>query len=185
MSMRDGDSRGVRRGALLGAVLVSLGSAAFAQQGPGLGEPISAQDLAPWDISIQPDGSGLPPGSGDAAAGEKIFAAKCVVCHGEKGQGGPNDRLVGGQGTLRDLAQVRTLGSYWPYATTVFDYIRRAMPFQQPESLSDEEAYALTAYLLSLNGIIGKGDAMNARTLPKVQMPNRDGFVIAYPKLPN
>ena len=155
---------------------------AAAQQGPGLGQPISAADLAPWDISIQPTGAGLPAGSGTAATGAAIYAAKCIACHGEKGAGQPNDRLVGGQGTLTELAQVRTIGSFWPNATTVFDYIRRAMPFQAPESLTNDEVYALTAYLLALNGIIKEGDEMNARTLPRVRMPNRDGFVVMYPE---
>jgi cytochrome c len=155
---------------------------AVAQQGPGLGEPISAEDLAPWDISIQPNGDGLPAGSGTAAAGEQIYAVKCIACHGEKGAGQPNDRLVGGQGTLTQLQQVRTIGSFWPYASTVFDYIRRAMPFQAPESLTNDEVYALTAYLLAMNGIIDEDDEMSARTLARVRMPNRDGFILAYPE---
>lgn len=155
---------------------------AAAQQGPGLGQPISAADLAPWDISIQPDGAGLPAGSGTAAKGAEIYSVKCIACHGEKGAGQPNDRLVGGQGTLTELAQVRTIGSFWPNATTVFDYIRRAMPFQAPESLTNDEVYALTAYLLALNGIIKEGDEMNARALARVQMPNRNGFVVMYPE---
>jgi cytochrome c len=156
-------------------------SAAGAQQGPGLGVEVTATDLAPWDISIQPDGEGLPPGSGKAAAGAAIYAVKCIACHGEEGAGMPNDRLVGGQGTLTELVQVRTIGSFWPYASTVFDYIRRAMPFQAPQSLTDDEVYALTAYLLERNGIIDADDEMNARTLARVRMPNRDGFVLAYP----
>jgi cytochrome c len=155
---------------------------AAAQQGPGLGQPISAADLAPWDISIQPDGAGLPAGSGTAAKGAEIYSVKCIACHGEKGAGQPNDRLVGGQGTLTELTQVRTIGSFWPNATTVFDYIRRAMPFQAPESLTNDEVYALTAYLLALNGIIKEGDEMNARALARVQMPNRNGFVVMYPE---
>ena len=157
-------------------------SAAGAQTGPGLGVEVKAADYAAWDISIQPDGEGLPAGSGSAAQGATIYAAKCVACHGVEGAGQPNDRLVGGQGTLAQLAQVRTIGSYWPYASTVFDYIRRAMPFQAQESLSNDEVYALTAYLLLLNGIIDKGDVMNARTLARVRMPNRDGFILAYPQ---
>jgi S-disulfanyl-L-cysteine oxidoreductase SoxD len=168
--------------ALLAAVALLGGTHAFAQQGPGLGQPISAEDLAPWDINIQPDGAGLPPGSGTAATGAQIYSLKCVACHGDKGAGQPNDRLVGGQGTLTELAQVRTIGSFWPNATTVFDYIRRAMPFQAPESLTNDEVYALTAYLLSLNGIIDEDDEMNARTLARVRMPNRDGFVVRYPE---
>jgi cytochrome c len=165
------------------AAALALGAVrAGAQETPALGEPIAAADAAPWDISIQPDGSGLPPGSGTAADGERIYAAKCLACHGEKGAGQPNDRLVGGQGTLTQLAQTRTIGSFWPYASTVFDYIRRAMPFQSPQSLGNDEVYALTAYLLALNGIIDEDDEMNARTLARVRMPNRDGFILAYPE---
>jgi cytochrome c len=154
---------------------------AAAQDGPGLGAPITAEEYAAWDISIQPDGEGLPPGSGTPAAGAEVYAAKCLACHGEEGANGLNDRLVGGHGTLPSLQQVRTIGSFWPYASTVFDYIRRAMPFQAPQSLTDDEVYALTAYLLFKNGIIEEDDVMNARTLPRVEMPNRDGFVPAYP----
>jgi cytochrome c len=167
---------------VLTAAAAFLGANAAAQRSPGLGEPISAEDLAPWDLSIQPDGDGLPAGAGTAAAGAQIYAVKCIACHGEKGAGQPNDRLVGGHGTLTELAQVRTIGSFWPYASTVFDYIRRAMPFQAPQSLTNDEVYALTAYLLALNGIIDEDDEMNARTLARVRMPNRDGFVLAYPE---
>jgi mono/diheme cytochrome c family protein len=174
-------TRDVCTGALVVAVALLCVDAA-AQETPGLGEPISAADLAPWDISIQPDGTGLPEGSGAAAAGAQIYAVKCIACHGDKGAGQPNDALVGGHGTLTELAQVRTIGSFWPYASTVFDYIRRAMPFQAPESLTNDEVYALTAYLLALNGIIGEDDEMNARTLARVRMPNRDGFILAYPE---
>jgi cytochrome c len=147
---------------------------------PNLGRPASAAEIAGWDISIAPDGRGLPPGRGTPAEGTAVYAAKCQACHGERGAGGPNDRLVGGQRTLASEAPVRTIGSYWPYATTVFDYVRRAMPYQQPHSLTDDEAYAVTAYLLQLNGIIGAGDEMNARTLPAVRMPNVDNFVPVY-----
>jgi cytochrome c len=168
---------------VLGAALLVLAApAAEAQTGPGLGTPVSAEELAAWDISIQPNGDGLPAGSGSAKQGAEIYAAKCVACHGVDGQGQPNDRLVGGQGTLTDLAQIRTIGSFWPYATTVFDYIRRAMPFLTPQSLTNDEVYALTAYLLAENGIIDDNETMNARTLPRVRMPNRDGFILAYPE---
>ena len=167
---------------VLMAAAAVLGGHAVAQEGPGLGEPISADDLGPWDLSIQPDGTGLPAGSGTPAAGAEVYAAKCIACHGEKGAGQPNDQLVGGHGTLTELAQVRTIGSFWPYASTVFDYIRRAMPFQAPQSLTNDEVYALTAYLLALNGIIDEDEEMNARTLARVRMPNRDGFVLAYPE---
>jgi cytochrome c len=156
--------------------------ALFAQQGPSLGEPISAADLAAWDISVETDGTGLPPGSGDAAKGAGLYATACVACHGAGGVGKPNDALVGGQGTLTQLQQVRTLGSYWPYATTVFDYIRRAMPFHSPQSLSNDDVYSLTAYLLAENGIIDKNTTLDARVLANVKMPNRDGFIMAYPE---
>ena len=111
----------------------------------------------------------------------KIYQVKCVACHGPEGSGVINDRLVGGQGTLKAAAPVKTIGSYWPYATTLFDYIRRAMPYPEPHSLSDPDAFALTAYLLHLNGLIAADAVMDAKTLPKVQMPNRGNFVLAYP----
>jgi mono/diheme cytochrome c family protein len=151
-----------------------------AQEGPGLGVPATPEQVAGWDISIGPDGAGLPPGSGTARDGAEVYAAKCLACHGENGQGQLNDRLAGGHGTLTGPSPVKTVGSYWPYATTIFDYVRRAMPFNQPMSLTDNEVYALTAYLLSINGIIAETDVMNAETLPAVVMPNRDNFVWAY-----
>lgn len=152
----------------------------FAQEGPNLGIEATAEEVAGWAISIQPDGTGLPSGSGSAADGAAVYAAQCLACHGEEGVGGPNDRLVGGHGTLASDSPVRTVGSYWPYATTVFDYIRRSMPIIQPQSLSDDEVYAVTAYLLELNGIIDEGDVMNAETLPQVEMPNAGNFDWAY-----
>jgi cytochrome c len=157
--------------------LLALSSAAFAQS-PNLGKPITPEDLAAWDISIGPDGAGLPPGSGTAKQGEAVFAAKCQACHGEKGAGRPNDRLVGGQGSLPgDQPPVKTVGSYWPYATTMFDYVRRAMPYNESKTLSPDEIYAVAAYVLNLNGVIGDTDVINAQTLPGVKMPNRDGFI--------
>lgn len=180
MSSRNSERAVGVRWLVAGLVVAALQPAA-AQDGPGLGAPITAEQYAAWDISIQPDGEGLPPGSGTPAAGAEIYAAKCLACHGEEGANGLNDRLVGGHGTLTSLQQVRTIGSFWPYASTVFDYIRRAMPFQAPQSLTNDEVYALTAYLLFKNGIIDEDDVMNARTLPRVEMPNRDGFVPAYP----
>jgi S-disulfanyl-L-cysteine oxidoreductase SoxD len=158
--------------------LLALASPLFAQQSPNLGKPISQEDLASWDISIGPDGAGLPPGSGTVKQGEAVFAAKCQACHGEKGAGRPNDRLVGGEGSLPgDKPPIKTIGSYWPYATTLFDYIRRAMPFNESKSLTNDEIYGVVAYLLNLNGIIPEGETMNAQSLPKVTMPNHDGFI--------
>lgn len=152
-----------------------------APKGPGLGVPATAAQVESADISIGPDGAGLPPGSGTPSQGEAIFNSKCIACHGPQGSGTVNDRLVGGQGTFTSTAPVKTIGSYWPYATTVFDYVRRAMPYPEPHSLADPEVYALTAYLLSLNGIIAKDAVMDAVTLPKVQMPNRSNFIVFYP----
>ena len=160
------------------ALLFALASPLFAQQGPNLGKSISAEDLASWDISIGPDGAGLPAGSGTVKQGEDVFVAKCQACHGAKGAGQPNDRLVGGQGSLPgEKPAVKTVGSYWPYATTLFDYIRRAMPLYESKSLTNGEVYGVVAYLLNLNGVIAEGETMNAQTLPRVAMPNREGFV--------
>jgi cytochrome c len=152
-----------------------------APQGPGLGVPAPEALIASWDVSIPPDGTGLPDGSGTVAEGAQVFSTKCIACHGPEGAGSVNDRLVGGQGTLTSAAPVKTIGSYWPYATTLFDYVRRAMPYPTPHSLSDPEVYAVVAYLLNLNGVIPKDAAMNKTTLPQVQMPNRAGFERAYP----
>jgi cytochrome c len=152
-----------------------------AAEGPGLGVAATPAEIAAADLSIAPDGGGLPPGSGLARDGAGIYMANCLACHGLEGAGQPYDRLVGGRGTLREAKPVRTAGSYWPYATTLFDYIRRAMPYPQPHSLSADETYALTAYLLYLNGVVGENEAMNAQTLPRVVMPNRDNFISAYP----
>ena len=157
-----------------GAALLASGTS---QAGPDFGRPATADEVATWDISIPPDGRGLPPGSGTAKQGAAVYTAKCLACHGEKGVGKPADALVGGIGTLASAAPLKTVGSYWPYATTLFDYVRRAMPYDKPMSLSSDEVYAVSAYILSLNGIIPEDAAMDAGTLPKVKMPNRDGFV--------
>src|SRR3954470_6655652 len=153
-------------------------------ESPNLGKTASPEEIASWDISIGPAGAGLPPGSGTPQQGEQVYLAKCVACHGEKGAGKPNDQLVGGQGSLGPgQAPIKTIGSFWPYATTLFDYVRRAMPYNEPKSLTDDEAYAVSAYVLALNGIIGAGDVVDAQSLPKVKMPNRDGFV-PFPRVP-
>jgi cytochrome c len=162
-------------------LVLAVATSSVAQETPNLGRPATPAEIARWDISIPPDGTGLPPGSGTPEQGAVVYTQKCQSCHGEKGAGKPNDQLVGGQGTLASKSPVRTIGSYWPYATTVFDYVRRSMPYTQSQSLSNEEVYAVTAYLLHLNGIIGPQDAMNAQTLPQVKMPNRDNFLVVYP----
>lgn len=158
------------------AALVCVG-AAGAQEGPDLGTPATAEQIAGWDISVGPDGAGLPPGSGTPARGAEIFAVKCAACHGPQGEGTLNDRLVGGRDSIATDQAVKTVGSFWPYATTIFDYVRRAMPYLQPHSLTDDEAYALTAHLLHLNGIIGPDTVIDAQSLPAVEMPNHDNFV--------
>jgi cytochrome c len=170
----------MRKAVFTAGLVVLFVASAEAQQGPSLGVPATPEQIAGWDISIGPDGAGLPQGSGTASAGAAVYEAKCLACHGQDGVGRPNDPLAGGRGTLRDAAPVRTIGSYWPYATTVFDYVRRAMPYVQPHSLTADETYAVTAYLLAVNGVIGQSDVMNATTLPKVVMPNRDSFDSAY-----
>ncbi len=151
---------------------------------PGLGLPASKEDVARVFWSIFPDGENLPPGSGTAAEGKILFQLHCQVCHGPEGVGKPADRLVGGQGSLGTEMPMKTLGSYWPYATIVFNYIRRAMPYTAPMSLSNDDYYALTAYLLEINEIISSDEIVNAKTLPRVVMPNREGFVVSYPARP-
>ena|SRR5215467_2222447 len=162
----------MRRNLLIAAAFMFASSAAA--ETPGLGQSIKESDLALWDISISPDGAGLPPGSGTAAQGKAIFEQKCELCHGKEASGGRNGALV----STKD----RTVTNYVPNATTIFDFTRRAMPWPQPKSLTADETYAVTAYLLALAKIIGENDVMNAQTLPKVQMPNRDGFVSKYPE---
>jgi len=166
------------------AALLCAATAAAAAEPPKLGQAASPSDIAAWDISIAPDGAGLPPGQGTSAQGEAVYVSKCLACHGEKGAGKPNDVLVGGAGSLAaGQTPVKTVGSFWPYATTLFDYIRRAMPYHEPKSLTADEVYAVSAYILALNGIIGAGDVIDAQSLPKVKMPNRDGFV-PFPRVP-
>jgi cytochrome c553 len=165
--------------AACGLALAIVGGAAFAET-PNLGKPVSQSDLAEWDINILPDGTNLPPGSGKAAEGAKIFADKCALCHGDNGRGGIAARLVGGP-PKASLDGGKTIANYWPSATTLFDFIRRAMPFTQPRSLTDQEVYSLAAYLLAANKLIGEDDEINALTLPKVRMPNRDNFIVRFP----
>jgi cytochrome c len=130
-----------------------------------------------WDIDVRPDGTGLPQGSGTAAHGKDVYAQNCEACHGPNGQGGLKDRLVGGLGTLATDKPVKTVGSYWPYATTLFDYIRRAMPYPTPGALSTDDTYAVAAYILNLNGLLPDDGKLDNDSLPKIKMPNRDGFL--------
>jgi cytochrome c len=143
----------------------------------GVGRAPSPEEVKAWDISIPPDGSGLPDGSGTAAQGKEIYASKCAKCHGGQGQGGDEAALVGGQGSLRSAKPLKTVGSYWPYATTLFDYVNRAMPFKQPGTLTPNQVYAVVAHVLFLNGIVAENAVLDAKTLPQVKMPNRNGFV--------
>jgi cytochrome c len=160
----------------LTALLVLAGCAHSPAPPVGLGTPVTEPQLAAWNIDVDPDGHGLPPGSGTVAAGQAVYAARCAACHGPLGQNGIADRLVGGQGTLATKTPVRTIGSFWPYATTLYDYVRRAMPFDKPQSLSADETYAVTAYLLHLNGVLPADARLDAASLPQVQLPNRHGF---------
>jgi mono/diheme cytochrome c family protein len=148
-----------------------------------VGRTPTKEEIQAWDIAIGPDGKGLPAGQGTAKDGAPIFAAKCAVCHGVEGQGGAiGPRVVGGKAdteTLTTVRPVRTVGGYWPYATTVWDYINRAMPRSQSGTLTPNEVYALTAFILAKSNIIKEDDVLDAKTLPKVEMPNRNGFVPA------
>ena len=163
--------------ALLAACATQMTDTVVPTRGPNLGRAATAQEIRAADISIPPSGEGLPAGGGDAKQGASVYASKCQSCHGEKGMGKPADALVGGIGSLATPKPVRTVGSYWPYATTLFDYTRRAMPLLNPKSLTDDEVYAVSAYVLFVNGIIAENAQMNAHTLPQVKMPNRDGFL--------
>ena len=169
------------RRSLVTTIAMLAGIATAQDVGPGLGEPVAADELAAIDYTVLPNGDGLPPGSGTAREGKAVYDTNCLACHGEGGSGGVNDVLAGGHGSLTGERPQKTVGSFWPYATTVFDYVRRAMPFQTPGSLSNDETYAVTAYILHLNQIIEEDAEMNADTLPQVRMPNRDNFVWGYP----
>jgi cytochrome c len=142
-----------------------------------IGRAATEQEIRVWNIDVSPTGEGLPGGTGTVTQGSRLFAAKCAACHGPTGTEGPKDRLVGGRDTLTTAKPVRTIGSYWPYATTLYDYIRRAMPFDAPQSLSPDETYSVIAWLLFQNQIIAEDAVIDAQTLPKVQMPNRNGFI--------
>lgn len=143
-----------------------------------LGHDVSPEALAGWNITVFSDGTGYPAGKGTIAQGKKIYQTTCVACHGAKLEGGIGPALAGGKGSLATDKPLKTVGSYWPYASTVFDYIRRAMPFQAPQSLSNDEVYSLVAYILHENDILPADAVADAATLKKVQMPNRDGFYV-------
>src|SRR6266566_3909098 len=149
------------------ALALAFGTGVAFAEGPNLGRPLDAADIAAWDISILPDGTGLPIGGGTPAQGARIFAQKCALCHGVNGKGGPFAALVGGTPLTGGIDTPKTIANFWGYSTTVFDFIRRAMPWQQPRSLTDNEVYALTAFILEQNKLIGEDDSMNAETLPK------------------
>jgi len=162
------------------ACLAALAAAAvMLAQSPkyGVGRAPTADEVKAWDISYPPDGTGLPEGSGTPAQGKEVYASKCAKCHGGQAQGGDDAALVGGKGTLASAKPLRTVGSYWPYATTLFDYVHRAMPFKQPGTLTPNQVYAVSAFILYLNGIVAENAVMDAKSLPQVKMPNRSGFV--------
>jgi cytochrome c len=165
----------------LSAILIAALAAAIplAAQSPtfGVGRAPTPDEIRDLKTAIAPDGAGLPEGSGNAVAGQEVFAMQCARCHGTKAQGDVGPALVGGKGTLATARPVKTVGSFWPYATTLWDYINRAMPFDKPGLLKPSEVYAVSAFILTINGIIGENDVMDSKTLPKVRMPNRDGFV--------
>jgi S-disulfanyl-L-cysteine oxidoreductase SoxD len=163
----------------LGATLSRARAFAGGDQSPtyGVGRAPTADELRAIDIDITPDGKGLPAGGSTAAAGKSVYTRRCETCHGPTGTEGPQETLAGGKGSLATAHPVKTVGSYWPYATTLWDYIRRAMPFDHPGTLTDEEIYGATAYVLFLNGIVSEQDVVDQKTLPQVQMPNRHGFV--------
>lgn len=143
----------------------------------GIGRLATAEEIRGWDIDARPDGAGLPAGQGSVASGKVVYEGKCAACHGASGSGGPAPALVGGMGSLTSSRPIQTVGSYWPYAATVFDYVNRSMPWDKPLSLSADEVYAVTAYVLHMNKIVPADGVLDARTLPAVRMPNRDGFI--------
>jgi S-disulfanyl-L-cysteine oxidoreductase SoxD len=160
------------------AVLALAGiTRAQAQSAFGIGRAATPAEIAGWNIDVDCDGNNLPPGNGSVSHGHEVFDQQCASCHGAKGEGGIGDQLVGGQGTIATPKPVRTVGSYWPYAPTLFDYIRRAMPQNAPQSLDNSEVYAVSAYILNLNGLLSADATLDAGTLRAIKMPNRSMFV--------
>ncbi len=170
----------LRRAAAFGILFFSVNFALA--QSPGLGEPVSEADMAAWDINVLPDGTGLPPGSGTAGEGATVYAMHCAVCHGENGEGGVGNRLVGGDPPTA-MGTRKTIANHWSFATTVFDDVRRSMPFEAPRSLSNDDYYAVVAWILAENGIIDDDAVLNAETLPAVRMPSLDRLVFRYPEM--
>jgi mono/diheme cytochrome c family protein len=164
---------------IAGFALLALAGAtrAQAQAVYGIGRPATPAEIAGWSIDVDRDGNSLPPGSGSVSHGHEVFDQQCASCHGAKGEGGLGDQLVGGQGTIATPKPVRTVGSYWPYAPTLFDYIRRAMPQNAPQSLSNDDVYAVSAYILHLNGLLPADATLDAKMLGAIKMPNRNMFV--------
>lgn len=162
----------------------ALAAATGSVHAQGFGTPATAEDIERVFLTVMPDGENLPKGAGNAEEGKAAYDVHCVACHGAEGEGTLANKLVGGRGTLDSDAPVKTLGSYWPAATTVFNYVRRSMPYTAPMSLTNDEYYAITAYLLNKNDIIAADTVIDRDSLPKVVMPNADGFINAYPDVP-
>lgn len=160
--------------------LLSIASSPFlanSQETVRLGTPVSESQLADFDLIAQPNGNGLPPGSGTARQGKAVYDARCAACHAANGEGISAATVIVGGDMQSEGTPLRTVGSYWPEASTVFDFVRRAMPADAPKSLSDDEVYQVVAYVLYMNGIIGEDAELNSTTLPQVEMPNADGFI--------
>ena len=162
---------------VIGLVVASAAMIGLAHAGYNLRRVPTPEEIAGWNIDVNREGKGLPAGSGSVKQGKEVYDNQCTSCHGDKGQGGIGDKLVGGQGTLSAPSPVKTVGSYWTYATTLFDYIRRSMPLNAPQSLSNEEVYAVSAYILHMNGLLPEDARLDAKSLTAIKMPNRNGFV--------
>ncbi len=165
---------------LIGSVVATDNPGGLIAEGPDLGQLATAEEVTALSINVFPDGRGLPEGSGSVTQGASIYKSKCIVCHGTDGLGGSAEPLAGAEMGLTGEWPEKTIGTLWPYATTLFDFTRRSMPMTAPGSLSNDEAYALTAYLLYLNGIVDVGVMLNKETLMQVKMPNVDGFINVY-----